>query len=243
MQLKFISRMYSNIARHVVDLMAERMSSDLELARRIAARDDSARYVTAEMTEAQRFRDRESLLLDAVQRTKEVKGCICEFGVWTGGSLRLLADAAPERDVHGFDSFEGLPANWRPWFSKGAFKTSVPMLRQPNVRLHKGWFDATLPPFIKQLQQPISLAHIDCDLYSSTRTVLEHIIPRLADGAVMVFDEYFNYPGWEAHEHKALLEAVRARQLKVRYLAFNYLGEQVMVAVDSKRATRGTRRV
>lgn len=238
MRLKFVSRVYSHIARYTV----ERISQDLDLVLQLEARDSSARYAASEMGKAHRVPDRDALLLEALRRTAAVPGCICEFGVWTGNSLRILANAAPGKEVHGFDSFEGLPSDWRPSFSKGAFKTSVPVFKQANVRLHKGWFDATLPPFIKGLKQPISLAHIDCDIYSSTRTVLEHILPRLAPGAVLVFDEYFNYPGWEEHEHKALLEVARARRLRIHYLGFNYLGQQVMVGMETKpRPGRGAR--
>ena len=45
--------------------------------------------------------------------------------------------------------------------------------------------------------------HIDCDIYASTKTALEQTIPRLAPGAVIVFDEFFNYKGYELHEYKA----------------------------------------
>ncbi|MFI4968250.1 MAG: TylF/MycF/NovP-related O-methyltransferase [Gammaproteobacteria bacterium] len=238
MRLPFISRIYSNIARHT----AERLSTDMELVQRMEARDSSARYAAAEMSTASRFRDRDSLLLEAVRRSAAVKGCICEFGVWSGYSLRLLADAAPARRVHGFDSFEGLPTDWRPGFAKGTFKTPMPRFSQSNVQLHKGWFDATLPTFMKELNGQISLAHIDCDIYSSTRCVLDNIAPRLAPGAILVFDEYFNYPGWLEHEHKALLELVRAKRLKVSYLAYNSLGEQVMVEAQPVRTGRSTKK-
>lgn len=238
MRFKFISRIYANIARHT----AERLVTDMELVQRMEARDSSARYATNEMSTALRFRDRDSLLLEAVRRSAAVKGCICEFGVWSGYSLRLLADAAPSRQVHGFDSFEGLPADWRPGFAKGTFRTPMPRFSQSNVRLHKGWFDATLPAFMRELNGQISLAHIDCDIYSSTRCVLDNIVPRLAPGAILVFDEYFNYPGWQEHEHKALLEAVRGKRLKISYLAYNSLGEQVMVETQPAHAARKTRK-
>ena len=90
--------------------------------------------------------------------------------------------------------------------------------------------------FLKELKGAIALAHIGCDLCSSTRTVLGHIAPRLAPGAILVFDEYFSYPGWEQHEHKALKESVAAGHFDVVYLGFNAMGEQVMVQVRPRRA-------
>jgi predicted O-methyltransferase YrrM len=235
-RLKFIGRIYDNIARRVLEGTFYRLENDIEFHQRYLATQASARYVTEAMPQAEKFRDRDAMLKDAVRRSTAVPGCICEFGVWSGQTLRIMADAAPKRQVHGFDSFEGLPGDWRTGFAKGAFKTGVPTFTQRNVQLHKGWFDATLPAFIRELKEPIALAHIDCDLYASTRTVLEHIAPRLAPGAILVFDEYFGYPGWEQHEHRALLECVAARKLAVRYLAFNSMGEQVMVETQPLRA-------
>jgi hypothetical protein len=34
-------------------------------------------------------------------------------------------------------------------------------------------------------------------------------VNRLASGSVIVFDEYFNYPGWKVHEFKAFQDDVR----------------------------------
>ena len=238
MRFPFISRIYSNIARHVL----HSLSNDIQLNQQLQAVQSTARYVTAAMPKALRFQDRDALLLDAVKRSASMKGCICEFGVWSGHTLRLMADAAPGRRVHGFDSFEGLPEDWRTGYAKGAFKTPVPTFTQPNIKLHKGWFDATLPPFLKELEGSIALAHIDCDLYVSTRCVLDNIIPRLAPGAILVFDDYFNYPGWEEHEHKALMEVVRAKQLKVEYLAYNNVWQQVMVGTQPARVSRKTKK-
>lgn len=238
MKIKFISRIYSNIARHVL----HRLSNDIGLNQQLQAVQSTARYVTAVMHKAARFEDRDVLLLDAVKRSAALQGCICEFGVWSGYTLRLMADAAPGRHVHGFDSFEGLPENWRTGYAKGAFKTTVPKFTQPNIRLHKGWFDATLPSFLKELEGQISLAHIDCDLYSSTHCVLDNIIPWLTPGAILVFDDYFNYPGWEEHEHKALMEMIRAKRLRVEYLAYNNVWQQVMVRAEPTRSPRKSKK-
>lgn len=229
MKLKLISRIYANIARHT----AHHIATNMDLAFQVEARDSSAGYAREYMSDARRFRDRDSLLLDAVKRSEAIGGCICEFGVYSGGSLRLIADAAPNRAIHGFDSFEGLPEDWREGFGKGAFNTPVPKFSQRNVQLHKGWFDQTLPAFLSTLKEPIGFIHVDCDLYTSTQCVLSLTAPYLADGAILVFDEYFNYPGWQKHEHLALMEANQSGLLKTSYLAYNSQGEQVM-AVSRK---------
>ena len=59
-----------------------------------------------------------------------------------------------------------------------------------NVRLHRGWFDASLPAFLARemavgevaLPLHVSFLHIDCDLYSSTKTVLTLLAPAIRTG-------------------------------------------------------------
>jgi predicted O-methyltransferase YrrM len=206
---------------------------ELDISLQIIARDASAKYANDHMKNAERFNDRDTMLKSAVEKTSSIRGCICEFGVYSGNSLNVIAASAPNKKVYGFDSFEGLPTDWRPGFSKGAFKTGLPEFQHSNVHLKAGWFDATLPKFLKTLDEPISMAHIDCDLYSSTKCVLESISRHLAPGAILVFDEYFNYPSWEEHEHRALQESVASGLFKHEYLGYNVHGQQVMVGVNT----------
>ena len=52
----------------------------------------------------------------------------------------------------------------------------------------------------------VAFLHIDCDLYSSTKTVLTQLAPAIRAGSVIVFDEYCGYDGWEEHEARAWRE-------------------------------------
>ena len=75
----------------------------------------------------------------------------------------------------------------------------------PFARLVKGYFKDTLP---KEEIYPIAVAHIDCDLYSSTVEVLEFLKPRLVDGALLLFDDWFCYRGRsDKGERRAWLES------------------------------------
>ena len=49
-------------------------------------------------------------------------------------------------------------------------------------------------------------------------TVLERLGPLLAEGAAVVFDELFNYPTYELHELKALLEYVNERGCRIEWI-------------------------
>jgi Macrocin-O-methyltransferase (TylF) len=171
-------------------------------------------------------------VLDLALRHLPDDGLVCEFGVFEGASINHIAARIPHRTVFGFDSFEGLPERWREAFGPGAFTTEgrLPEVL-PNVRLLKGWFEEALPAFAARHPGPVALLHVDCDLYSSTRCVLEHLGGSLVPGSVVVFDEYFNYPGWEQHEFRAFSEFAEERRLGYEYLAYNRLHEQVAVRV------------
>jgi hypothetical protein len=129
-------------------------------------------------------------------------GLALEFGVAKGKTLRTIAAARPGQ-TYGFDSFEGLPETWRDGFEAGRFACRPPDV--PGAQLVVGWFDDTVPAwFADHDLADIGFVHIDCDLYSSTRTVLAHM-PRLETGTVILFDELVGYPGWRHGEHRALL--------------------------------------
>jgi len=100
------------------------------------------------------------------------------------------------------------------------------------VVIVEGWFADSLPRFLELHQGPIAFVHVDCDVYSSTKTVFEHLGPRLSQGTVIVFDEYFNYPGWQEHEFKAFQEFVLQSGLRYKYLAFSGAHEQVAVVLE-----------
>jgi predicted O-methyltransferase YrrM len=158
-------------------------------------------------------------------------GVILEFGVYKGDTINFLASINPDREVIGFDSFEGLPEDWREGFGKGTFKMDqLPRVRN-NVTLIKGWFDETLPEFIKNNSQKISYLHIDCDLYSSTKSVFSLLAKYIQPGTVIVFDEYFNYPGWKEGEYKAFQEFVAEYTIKYDYITYNALDEQVALII------------
>ena len=125
------------------------------------------------------------------------RGVALEFGVGKGLSLAMIAEHMP---TCGFDSFQGLPEDWRPGFPKGSFATDPPTV--PYAQIFVGLFADTLPTF-GFAALDIGLVHIDCDLYSSTKTVLENVGPHLNDGAYIVFDEWHGYPGCQDHEQRA----------------------------------------
>ena len=134
-------------------------------------------------------------------------GLCAEFGVYRGKSLRAIRDCLDVNiPLYGFDSFEGLPEQWN-GFGVGSFRTSIrPDL--PNTHLVIGRFEDTVPSFAKANHQNVSFFHIDCDLYSSTMTVLMGFADRIVPGTVILFDEIFGYSGYEEHEYRAFCEFI-----------------------------------
>lgn len=129
-------------------------------------------------------------------------GVALEFGVGAGHSLRRIAEHMP---AVGFDSFAGLPEDWREGFPAGMFAQDyVPTVR--NAIIVAGLFTETLPEFDWDSVGHVGLVHFDADLYSSTATALEHMGHLLVPGTYVVFDEAHGYPGWEDHEWKAWRE-------------------------------------
>ena len=156
-------------------------------------------------------------------------GSTLELGVRYGISTRWLAEKVEK--VHGFDSFEGLPEQWHVQ-PKGAYSThgEIPEL-PPNVKLHVGWFDATLPVFTTENLDPVRFVNVDCDLYSSTKIALDLLASRIGPGTVLVFDEYVINDRWKDDEFKAFQEAVAEHKWRYEYLAFSVTDYQAAVRI------------
>lgn len=189
-------------------------------------------YIEKAMPDALGF-DSQRELIEYSLGAASVNGHYLEFGVFTGGTIRFMAKRVSDRVFHGFDSFEGLPEAWS-GFNLGtkAFDVGGKLPRVPaNVRLHRGWFENSIPEWLKANPGPIAFMHVDCDLYSSTVTMFQLLADRMVPGTIILFDEYFNYPNWEQHEFKAFRELVDARNIRYRYLAF--ARQQVAVRIEA----------
>jgi tetratricopeptide (TPR) repeat protein len=159
-------------------------------------------------------------------------GLVLEFGVRMGASIRQIA-ALAKQPVHGFDSFQGIPENWH-GEPRGSYSTEGVLPPVPdNVSLHAGWFDETLPGFLSRHHEPVRFVNVDCDLYSSTRTVLSLLKDRIVPGSVILFDEYLGYEHWREDEFRAFHEALDQYGWRYRYLCFSFATKQVAVQITA----------
>jgi O-methyltransferase len=120
-----------------------------------------------------------------------------EFGVYQGESLGhwVRANRHPDSRFYGFDTFTGLPENWKKFCNdvgEGTFdlKGQAPQLGDDRVQFIKGLFQDTVDDFLKTFAPRSQLViHNDSDLYSSTLYVLTKFHD-LLPGAIMIFDEF-----------------------------------------------------
>ena len=133
-------------------------------------------------------------------------GTWAEFGVATGGTARHFINLMPDgTEIHLYDSFKGLPEVWD--FNGdinfiGKFAVDkIPVFNDVRVHIHEGWFADTLPEMDIGV---LDFVHIDCDIYSATKTVFENIEVR--PGTIILFDEYQGYTDYRDHERKAYME-------------------------------------
>jgi predicted O-methyltransferase YrrM len=208
--------------------LEQRQRRDIFYARDVVTAEQSAAFILENMPDAMVFWDRHDTLRHALSLIKG-PGLALEFGVATGTTLQIIADTvAADRTVVGFDVFTGLPETWRTGFPAGEFaQENVPDVTGAEIIV--GLFEAELPGFLDRNDEQIAFLHVDCDLYSSAKTVFELAGDRLAPDAVLVFDEFFNFPGWQQHEFRAWTEFIEKSGRSFEYLAYTGNNEQVVV--------------
>ncbi|HJU12527.1 MAG TPA: TylF/MycF/NovP-related O-methyltransferase [Candidatus Binataceae bacterium] len=146
-----------------------------------------------------------------------------EFGVGKGRTLtrflralRVFCDAEALNpyiySIFLFDSFEGMPGKAsprddHPGFSKGILSVNIEQtrarirkyldLRQGTVRFIKGFFEDSLTPALAQelSAHPPSIVTVDVDYYSSTKSVLEWLLPFAPTGCLFYFDDIWLFYG------------------------------------------------
>ena len=215
-------RLYPRFLHFLDGQNIERKLQDLAL-------EDTARFIEANLADVPAFKNDFALLEFALKKVR-LDGLFCEFGVFQGTTINHLARLTTQT-IHGFDSFEGLPEFWRPNFDKGRFAVAkLPSVRA-NVQLYKGWFNESLPPFLAANKGPAAFLHIDCDLYSSTQTIFQLFRDRIRPGTVIVFDEMFNYSGWQQGEFKAFNEFIAETGMKFDWIGYCCYHEQAAVII------------
>jgi hypothetical protein len=233
--LRMLDKLVLNIVNTAMPLVLKQYNSIYSRkwhphdAMRDEALAETVAYIKTRMPDAV-IKDDQIGVLNFACKQELVDGLTLEFGVRTGTTINHIGKCLPDRTIYGFDSFEGLPAAWTGWsMEKGAFaEEELPRVRDKIV-LVKGWFDQTLPAFLAENPGPVSLIHIDSDIYSSAKTIMENLAGRICPGTIIVFNEYFNYPNWQQHEFRAFQEFCEVCQVEYDYLCWGQFEVAVRV--------------
>ena len=153
-----------------------------------------------------------------------IPGAFVELGTWKGGSFAVMAQAnlaygKSRRRMHGFDSFQGLPApradkdfdemvgdtfkitreqadgSLKPIGALLSEQSDVEVLLakvgypRSEVQLHAGWFQDTVQVVAPKIG-PIAILRLDGDLYESYMIALDHLWDNVAVGGFVIFDDW-----------------------------------------------------
>jgi hypothetical protein len=183
----------------------------------------------------------------------EISGDYAEFGSCGGLTFTLAYQESRKKAFNctlwAFDSFCGLPPQSVPedqhplWiegtmkmtledFTATCRKNHIPESDYPTVA---GFYRDTIynvEPRDPRFPADISLAYIDCDLYSSTKTVLNFLSPRFKHGMIIAFDDYYCYSRTAlSGERKAFIEylGTERRYHFLPYVQFGWHGMSFIV--------------
>jgi hypothetical protein len=155
------------------------------------------------------------LIIANMVKNKNLKGSICEFGIYYGYTFTLLIGLFGKQYKYcGYDSFQGLcqPSEYDNLTYDGCIKGNMTVAENKvsehlnkvinnvsdyDINFYKGWVNDTIPDNLPSL---ISFAHVDVDLFEPTIHILSNIIPRMEKGGVVIIDDYMdnNWKGIES---------------------------------------------
>ena len=151
-----------------------------------------------------------------------ILGSYYEFG--TGSKVVTLSEFLIAADkfyntykleklkIFAFDSFEGLPtpaveADHHPSWKKGEYAGSIEHVKNKidNLKLKikldityiKGFYEKTLDEALREKLKnfPPSIITLDVDYYSSTKTILDWLVPILPSSCIFYFDDIWAFAG------------------------------------------------
>lgn len=160
-----------------------------------------------------------------INKKNNLKVCL-EFGVGAGESIRFFAKKLKLKniDIIGFDTFYGNPEVWPGTNNKiGSSNQNgeLPKNLPKNAKIVKGLIENTLEEYLKKNNiTKIDFIHIDVNIYSASKHILQKTKNYMDSGSYILFDELVNYPYWWRNgEYKALIETYNNNEFE--YIAFD----------------------
>ena len=140
------------------------------------------------------------------KKIEGVEGDYLEFGVYEGTSLKgastywkKISGGDSKMRFFGFDSFTGMnpqKGDDHPFYTTFDFSTEFQIIKKrfknlPSVRLVPGFFNKTLSDGPKKYGiKKVSMALVDCDLYSSAKQTFKFLEGVVQKGTILILDDY-----------------------------------------------------
>lgn len=157
---------------------------------------------------------------ECAEKMKDIEGDFVECGVAAGAQILAMASAAPNKIIHAFDSFEGipLPSNKDDQMPGIKFltKEEQKLLPKPGKQIleSSGATVVSLESFMENISilehpenviihkgwfentvndakiEKISILRLDGDLYNSTLVCLQALFPKVIKGGIVIIDDW-----------------------------------------------------
>ena len=178
-------------------------------------------------------------LSEILQKMKNVKGDIIEFGIWNGNNLFTIKKISDYYDlkkkIYGFDNFSGFPNP--PKFKKkktgkyiGKPKLIKKMIKFFNLQKIFIVNDdiMNLPKYRKKFDK-ISFIYIDCNVFKVVDMILNELSHKISKGGVIAFDEARNK--FNKDEGKAMMKFYmkNKKNYKLLRLNANYQPDAILI--------------
>jgi O-methyltransferase len=137
----------------------------------------------------------ELMIYECSHEVKHLDGDVVEIGVHQGESAEVICNAFPDSSVFLFDTYTGMPPSM---ITKGLdthrvedfSDTSLARVQKRLSGKENAALIAGVFPESAKVEPKIKFAHIDVDLYESTKAALEWCWPRMVEGGVILDDDY-----------------------------------------------------
>lgn len=146
------------------------------------------------------------VMADEFLKVAHLSGEVADLGSYRGGSALILRRLAPEKKLHLFDTWMGIPFDDELCdHKKGEWASSIDDCRTlvgtaSNTYYHQCIISNPVPQYIANngytyvKESKFCFVYVDVDTYLSTRDAIDFFLPRMVKGGKMVFDDY----GWRA---------------------------------------------
>lgn len=162
--------------------------------------------------------NRFDVITEVLETTLLLPGCMAEVGVYKGVTAKFVHNLAPLKDMHLYDTFQGIvkadssiDVHGNGDFSDTSFETVKKDLGEDHIYYHVG----TFPDTFAEGHLSFCFVYSDTDTYFGTKATLEIFSPIMVSGGILMFHDY-DWKGCPGVK-KAISEFLIGKNLKCIY--------------------------